>query len=169
MISNVALYQLIEEMGREGMLSVPDLHGETCEACHIDYKTGCGAAPSVLSVACGEDTSSTKEVMTREADRSMDIYAVIFDSGADLEFAEFVKARYDGITDIKLNSAALRVLTNHDVDTLFNYVTRTKTTPLENFNDITDVKDYIMSSVDFCFKLTQIITEMKLEAEITVL
>lgn len=169
MISNVALYQLIEEMGLEGMLSVPDLHGDSCEACHIDYKTGCSAAPSVLSVACGGDSSSTKDVLTREADSTMDIRAVIFDTGADLEFAKLVKARYDGITNIKLDNAALRVLTNHDVDTLFNYVTRTKTTPLENFNNITDVKDYIMSSVDFCFKLTQVISEMKLEAEIAVL
>lgn len=169
MISNVTLYKLIEEMGQEGMLDVPNLYGETCEACHIDYKTGCGAAPSVLSMVCSEGNSSTKEVMTREDDKSMDIYCVTFDSDACLEIANVIKARYDGVTDVKLNSDILQVLNEHDVDTLFNYVIRTRSTPLENFNNIAEVKDYIMSSVDFCFKLTQIISELKLEAEIAVL
>lgn len=169
MISNVTLYKLIEEMGQEGMLDVPNLHGDSCEACHIDYKTGCRAAPSVLSMSCGEDTSSTKEVLTRENDLSMDIRCVTFDSVACLEIANVIKARYDGITDVKLNSDVLQVLNGHDIDTLFNYVIQTKSTPLENFNNIAEVKDYIMSSVDFCFKLTQIISELKLEAEIAVL
>lgn len=169
MISNVALYKLIEEMGREGMLDVPDLHGCSCEACHIDYKTGCGSAPNVLNVSCGEDTASTKEVMTRENDRSMNIRRVIFDEDASLEFVEIIKARYDGINDVKMNIDDMKVINNHDVDSLFDYVTRVKSTPLENFNNIAEVKDYIMSSVDFCFKLTQIISELKLEAEIAVL
>lgn len=169
MISNVALYKLIEEMGREGMLDVPDLHGCSCEACNIDYKTGCSAAPSVLSMACGENSSSTKEVMTRENDRSMNIRRVTFDENASLKFVKIIKARYDGINDVKMNIDDMKVINDHDTDSMFNYVTRTKTTPLENFNNIAEVKDYIMSSVDFCFKLTQIITELKLEAEIAVL
>lgn len=169
MISNVALYKLIEEMGREGMLAVPDLHGGSCEACHINYKTGCSAAPSVLSVSCGEDTSSTKEVMTREDDRFMDVCRVTFDENASLEFVKIIKARYDGIDDVKMNISDMKLINASDFDTLFAYVTRTKSTPLENFNNIAEVKDYIMSSVDFCFKLTQIISELKLEAAIAVL
>lgn len=169
MISNVALYKLIEEMGREGLLDVPDLHGGNCEACHMNYKTGCGAAPSVLSVSCGEDTSSSKEIMTRENDRSMDIRCVTFDETDSLEFAKIIKARYDGINDVKMNTGDMKVINDYDTDVLFNCVTQTKSTPLENFNNIAEVKDYIMSSVDFCFKLTQIISELKLEAEIAVL
>lgn len=169
MISNVALYKLIEEMGREGLLDVPDLYGSSCKACHIHYKTGSSAAFNVLRVSCSEAASKTKEVMTRENDRSIDISCVTFDEIVGFEFEKIIKARYDGINDVKMNISDMKMINEYNVNSLFMYVTRTKSTPLENFNNIAEVKDYIMSSVDFCCKLTQIISELKLEAAIAVL
>lgn len=172
MVSNTALYKLIEEMGQEGMLDVPNLHGAACEACHVGYKTGCNAVPTVLFMSCDGDRDgdgACEAIMSREADESMSIFRVDFDHTIDIELVNVIKARCDENTNVKLSNDQCRLLASKGVAELFIYVTRSNYTQLEKFQDISDVKDYITSSVDFRFKLTQIISELKLEAEIALL